>query len=171
MDFETRNKAILWWALNIEVRKRLLGFNGAVLATTIRGVLKASHNPSMSQGLNYCAGGILLCNSEWKRIRGVEINYHAFLTSSRNGEEWSDPWPGYLYPRFPLGKKTGCPRAFWTLWRRKIVNFRLLPVLAAWRTAFLQKLTVTQLVKKFPAFYGTGSFITVFTRPHYWSLS
>jgi hypothetical protein len=30
----------------------------------------------------------------------------------------------------------------------------------------VQKLTVTQLVKKFPAFYGTWRFITVFTGPY-----
>jgi hypothetical protein len=35
----------------------------------------------------------------------------------------------------------------------------------------LEKLTVTQLVKKFPAFYGTRRFITVFTRSSHWSLS
>jgi len=29
----------------------------------------------------------------------------------------------------------------------------------------LEKLTVTQLVKKFPAFYGNRRFITVFTGP------
>jgi hypothetical protein len=33
-----------------------------------------------------------------------------------------------------------------------------------------QKLTVTQVVKKFPAFLGTQSFITIFTRAHHWSL-
>jgi len=31
--------------------------------------------------------------------------------------------------------------------------------------------TVTQLVKKFPAIYGTRIFITVFTRVRHWSLS
>jgi len=35
----------------------------------------------------------------------------------------------------------------------------------------LEKLTVTQLVKKFSAFYGTRRFITVFTRARHWSLS
>jgi hypothetical protein len=35
----------------------------------------------------------------------------------------------------------------------------------------LEKLTVTQLVKKFPAFYGTRGFITVFTTVRNWSLS
>jgi hypothetical protein len=34
---------------------------------------------------------------------------------------------------------------------------------------FLEKLTVTQLVEKFLAFYGTGRFIAVFTRSHHWT--
>jgi len=35
----------------------------------------------------------------------------------------------------------------------------------------LEKPIVTQLVKKFPALYGTWRFITMFTRAHHWSLS
>jgi len=35
----------------------------------------------------------------------------------------------------------------------------------------LDKLIVTQLVKKFRAFYGTGMFIILFTRAHHWPLS
>jgi len=35
----------------------------------------------------------------------------------------------------------------------------------------LRKLTVTQLVNKFPAFYGTRTFITMFIRVRHWSLS
>jgi hypothetical protein len=35
----------------------------------------------------------------------------------------------------------------------------------------LEKLIVTQLVKKFPTFYATQRFITVFTRAYHWSLS
>jgi hypothetical protein len=35
----------------------------------------------------------------------------------------------------------------------------------------LQKLTVTQLVNKFPAFYGTRRFIIMFTTARHWSLS
>jgi hypothetical protein len=35
----------------------------------------------------------------------------------------------------------------------------------------LKKLTVTQLLNKFPAFYGTRSFISVFTTVRLWSLS
>jgi len=34
----------------------------------------------------------------------------------------------------------------------------------------LEKLIVTQLVKKFPAFNGTRMFITVFRTAHHWSL-
>jgi hypothetical protein len=34
----------------------------------------------------------------------------------------------------------------------------------------LEKLAVAQLVKKSPAFYGTRTFITVFTRVHHWSV-
>jgi hypothetical protein len=35
----------------------------------------------------------------------------------------------------------------------------------------LKNLTVTQLVKNFPAFYETQSFITGFKRTRHWSLS
>jgi hypothetical protein len=40
-----------------------------------------------------------------------------------------------------------------------------------WSWIILEKLIVTQPVKKFPAFYGTRRFITVFTRSRHWSLS
>jgi hypothetical protein len=46
----------------------------------------------------------------------------------------------------------------------------LLKILIPWSTV-LEKLTVTQLLKKFTAFYGTRRFITVFTRSRHWSLS
>jgi hypothetical protein len=36
---------------------------------------------------------------------------------------------------------------------------------------FLEKLIVTQLIKKLSAYYGTRRFITVFTRARYWPLS
>jgi hypothetical protein len=42
--------------------------------------------------------------------------------------------------------------------------------LTPWNRVLLEKLIVTQLVKKFPAFYGTRRFITVFKRAHHWSL-
>jgi hypothetical protein len=37
--------------------------------------------------------------------------------------------------------------------------------------ALLEKLPIVQLLKNFPAFYGTRYFITVFTRALHWSLS
>ena len=37
-------------------------------------------------------------------------------------------------------------------------------LLTPWSTVLLEKLTVSQLIKKFPAFYGTRSSITAFTR-------
>jgi hypothetical protein len=43
--------------------------------------------------------------------------------------------------------------------------------LTPWSRGLLEKLTVSQLVKKFPAFYGTRRFITAFTRARHLSLS
>jgi len=40
-----------------------------------------------------------------------------------------------------------------------------------WSRVLLDKLTVSQLVKKFPAFYETGKFITAFTSARHLSLS
>jgi hypothetical protein len=40
-----------------------------------------------------------------------------------------------------------------------------------WSRVLLEKLIGPQLVKKFPAFYGTRRFITAFTRAHHLSLS
>jgi len=43
--------------------------------------------------------------------------------------------------------------------------------LTPWSRVLLEKLTVTQLVKKFPAFHRRQRFITVFTTVRHWSLS
>ena len=43
--------------------------------------------------------------------------------------------------------------------------------LTPWSRVLLEKLTVSQLVKKFPIFYGTQRLITPFTRVHHLSLS
>jgi hypothetical protein len=40
----------------------------------------------------------------------------------------------------------------------------------SWSWAFLEKLSIVQLLKNFPAFYRTRKFITVFTRARHWSL-
>ena len=44
-------------------------------------------------------------------------------------------------------------------------------LLTPWCKVLLEKLTGLQLVKKFPAFYGTRRFITALTSVHYLSLS
>jgi hypothetical protein len=40
----------------------------------------------------------------------------------------------------------------------------------SWTWALLEKLPIVQLLKNFPAYYGTRRFITVFTRALHWSL-
>jgi hypothetical protein len=49
----------------------------------------------------------------------------------------------------------------------RLIYWKLTP----WSRGLLEKLTVSQLVKKFPAFYGTRSFITAFTRARHLPLS
>jgi hypothetical protein len=44
-------------------------------------------------------------------------------------------------------------------------------LLTPWSRVLLEKLIVLQLVKKFPAFYGTRRFITAFITAHHLSLS
>jgi hypothetical protein len=43
--------------------------------------------------------------------------------------------------------------------------------LTPWSRGLLEKLTVSELVKKFAAFYGTRSFITAFTTARHLSTS
>jgi hypothetical protein len=44
-------------------------------------------------------------------------------------------------------------------------------LLTSWSTVLLENLTCSQLVKKFPAFYGTRRFITAFTNARHLSLT
>jgi hypothetical protein len=59
------------------------------------------------------------------------------------------------------------PSALWPniIW----LQFYLLTYLRSW--ALLEKLPIVQLLKNFPAFYGTRRFISMFTRALHWSLS
>ena len=50
-------------------------------------------------------------------------------------------------------------------------TYLLTYLLTPWRRVFLQKLNGSQLVKKFPAFYGPRDFITAFKRARHLSLS
>ena len=53
----------------------------------------------------------------------------------------------------------------------KYYSFHELLLLTPWSRVLLEKLTSSQLVKKFPALYGTWRFITVFTSARHLSLS
>ena len=53
----------------------------------------------------------------------------------------------------------------------KLLTFLLTCLLTLWSRVLFEKLTGFQLVKKFPAFYGTRMFITAVTRAHHLSLS
>ena len=52
-----------------------------------------------------------------------------------------------------------------------LLAYLLTYLLTPWSRVLLEKLTGLQLVKKFPALYGTRRFITVFTSAHHLSLS
>ena len=54
---------------------------------------------------------------------------------------------------------------------RGFVYLLLTYLLTAWSRVLLEKLTGSQPVKKFPAFYGTRKFITAFTRARHLSIS
>jgi hypothetical protein len=60
----------------------------------------------------------------------------------------------------------------WDQWTCTLtVRARQSIITHSWSWALFEKPPVVQLLKKFPAFYGTRRFITVFTRNLYWSLS
>jgi hypothetical protein len=55
--------------------------------------------------------------------------------------------------------------------RKMIFICHYYPLTCLRRWAFLEKPPVVQLLKSFPAFYGTRKFITVFKKALHWSLS
>src|SRR5215470_9658254 len=52
-----------------------------------------------------------------------------------------------------------------------IIIIIIIIIITPWSRDLLEKVTVSQLVKKFPPFYGTRRFITAFTRARHLSLS
>jgi hypothetical protein len=75
---------------------------------------------------------------------------HVITQSCYRAVCWSETWDLYVTSSY---------------WKCLVV-----PPQTPWRRVLFDKLTVTQIVKKFSAFYGTRRFITVFTRTHHWSL-
>ena len=60
-----------------------------------------------------------------------------------------------------------CTLAFKESLKQELLPYSLTP----WSKVLLEQLPASQLVKKFPAFYGTRNFITAFTSAHQLSLS
>jgi len=61
-----------------------------------------------------------------------------------------------LYERIIFGCLSSC------LWLTYLLTYLLTP----WSRVLLEELTGSQLVKKFPTYYGTRRFITTFTSAH-----
>ena len=74
-----------------------------------------------------------------------------------------------ISPLGPFGSVTGVPLPFTTSTTTTTTTTTYL--LTLWSRVLLGKLTGFQLVKKFPAFYGTRKFITAFTSARHLSLS
>jgi hypothetical protein len=55
--------------------------------------------------------------------------------------------------------------------KRNISDIQPTNWLTPWSRDLLEKLTVTELVKKLPASYGTRRFVTAYTRACHWSLA
>jgi len=99
---------------------------------------------------------------------------HSLLSSAEVKNAWVS---SYVFMVWCLIKHRDNFTSTWESHRRqqrispKLVVFKNKIVIPQWSRAFAAKLTVTQLFKKFPSFYGTWSFIFVFTRARHWSLS
>jgi hypothetical protein len=95
------------------------------------------------------------------------LSWYLGASTSRNLQGLSRPGMGLLYLYL-----TSCPHMPSSrgalLWTGTNVPLQLL---SPWSRGLLEKLTGSQLVKKFPAFYGTRRFITAFTRARHLSLS
>jgi hypothetical protein len=75
-----------------------------------------------------------------------------------------------LHEASPAFLRFSLPRIPW-VFVRAIITDLLTYLLTPWIRILLEKLTDFQLVKEFPAFYGTRRFITAFTSARHLSLS
>ena len=81
-----------------------------------------------------------------------------------------------VFKRQPIKLRDGC---IWlvdlfellTYFLNYLLIYFLTYVLTPWSRVLPEKLTGSQLIKKFPTFYGTGRFITAFTSTRHMSLS
>ena len=120
-----------------------------------------------------------------RKIMGVEVKFHSFLTSTRGCGKWSrnDRFTSRNNPRVHWTEGWVCRRSGKEFLEKKkalfpagrLTSHRLPHLLAyllpPWSRVLFEKLTGLQLVKKFPAFYGTQMFITAVTSFRHLSLS
>jgi hypothetical protein len=108
------------------------------------------------------AAGVLNGKSRTANKGGPPFRVSGLTTSRnktcrlRNVNGWRSDWSGYFNTLVKVNK---CLFV--------ILTYLLTP----WSRVVLEKLTGLQLVKKFPAFYGTRRFITAFTSVRHLSLS
>ena len=93
---------------------------------------------------------------EWRNEQGVERSAHGLIQAL----------PGiFVFKEQPKPLNTGQDNRY-----RELPHYKY-SLLTPWCRVLLQKLTVLQLVKKFPAFHRTWRFITAFTSVRHLSLS
>jgi len=122
-----------------------------------------------SMEMNDCKNSNVICCNCWKKSWNMDSEGQwTFGFHGREGISWLAEW--WLVGYWGL----------WLLFRGSnfIVTglsqmYLMCPVsitnsLTPRSRIFLEKLTVTQVVKKLPAFYGTWRFIIVFTREYVW---
>jgi hypothetical protein len=102
----------------------------------------------------------------FKQLDAPHVNKYDQTNINYTSLTWSNMiinmQPTILYTTFPCSL---------CILHATAVTWNLLYYLThSWSWALLEKLPIVQPFKKFPAFYGTRRFITVFTRALHWSL-
>ena len=115
-------------------------------------------------------------NTSFREVRNVRRRYEI----CEKGGRWRF-WDGICIKRREKRQWHICPRN----WKGRVLdslqlwflnyltgkNFEQTYLLTPWSRVIIEKLIGSQLVKKFPAFYGTRRFITAFTSARHLSLS
>ena len=100
-------------------------------------------------------------------FRLIQRHYSHFFTQIRQYIYHTQVFKHVCTITVSKGKET----AYSKLWCSAADDRLLIYLLTPWSRVLLTKLTSFQLVKKFPAFYGTRRFITAFTSAHHLSIS
>jgi hypothetical protein len=113
-------------------------------------------------------------------LRGLENNLLYWQITGTPPRQAPRLKKEYIYPSTPpvglhslfLGERYSCLiYNIHNIYIRIYLYYIYTYLLTPWSRVLLEKLTGLQLVKKFPAFYGTRRFITALTSAHHLSLS